>query len=205
MFGALVFLYRVELHMQFSSGGTTVVYQSQQKLYIGLLSYETSNYTWLTIRRDWGRCYCIDENTNNCRLVPWWTFHWLNSAAGSSKWNRSSRTWLFSSHPKYPCIGILGVDPPLFSLKFQFCENFCDGFCVCDSVILDPFGPAQLSLKVNVAYKTCPRDLCDFYLLFKKGFSTHVWQQTEATAPVIVDCISKNSSSCIQFWRPFYV
>jgi hypothetical protein len=41
MFGALVFLYRVELHMQFSSGGTTVVYQSQQKLYIGLLSYET--------------------------------------------------------------------------------------------------------------------------------------------------------------------
>jgi len=134
MFGALVFLYRVELHMQFSSGGTTVVYQSQQKLYIGLLSYETSNYTWLTIGRDWGRCYCIDKNTNNCRLVPWWTFHWLNSASGSSKWNWSSGTWLFSSHPKFPCTGIWGVDPPLFGFKFQFCENFCDGLCLwqCD-------------------------------------------------------------------------
>jgi hypothetical protein len=165
MFGALVFLYRVELHMQFSSGGTTVVYQSQQKLYIGLLSYETSNCTWLTIGRDWGRCYCIDNNKNKYRLVPWWTFYSLNLASGSSKWNWSSRTWLFSSHPKYPCIGIWGVDPPLFGFKFQF----CDGFCVRGSVILDPFGPAQLSLTVNVAYKTFPKDLCDFYLSLRKG------------------------------------
>jgi hypothetical protein len=131
MFGALVFLYRVELHVQFRSGGTTVVYQSQQKLYIGLLSYETSNYTWLTIGRDWGRCYCIDNNTNKCRLVPWWTFYSLNLASGSSKWNWSSRTWLFSSHPKYPFIGIWGVDPPLFGFKFQFlwwflCSWECD-------------------------------------------------------------------------------
>jgi hypothetical protein len=85
MFGALVFLYRVELHMQFSSGGTTVVYQSQQKLYIGLLSYETSNCTWLTIGRDWGRCYCIDNNKNKYRLVPWWTFYSLNLASGQQK------------------------------------------------------------------------------------------------------------------------
>jgi hypothetical protein len=187
--------------MQFSSGGTTVVYQSQQKLYIGLLSDETSNYTWLIIGRDWGRCYCIDNNTNKCRLVPRWTFYWLNLASDSSKWNWSSRTWLFSSHPKYPCIGIWGVDPPLFGFKFQF----CDGFCVRCSVILDPFGPAQLSLTVNVAYKTFPKEFMWFLPSFKKGFSTYVWQQTEATAPVIGDCISKNSSSCMQFWRPFYV
>jgi hypothetical protein len=102
------FLYRVELHMQFSSGGTTVVYQSQQKLYIGLLSYETSNYTWLTVRRDWGRCYYIDNNTNKCRLVPWWTFYSLNLASGSSKWNWSSRTWLFSSHPSILALGFGG-------------------------------------------------------------------------------------------------
>jgi hypothetical protein len=104
MFGALVFLYRVELHMQFSSGGTTVVYQSQQKLYIGLLSYETSNYTWLTIGRDRGRRYCIDNNTNKCRLVPWWTFYSLNLASGSAEArNGEAKGARMDQHRLWPC------------------------------------------------------------------------------------------------------